>query len=130
VRPHDLACDRKPEPVALARAAVAAPVEALKQAGDVVGWDPAPGIAHGHLHEAGRQPPARDADEAARRGVPEGVVEQVVQHLFEAVEVPPHAGRAFGPQFEADPAFLAADREHFAHVVEQLMQVDGLLAHP
>src|ERR1019366_4325922 len=86
VRLHHMTRDGQPEPrslpIALARA-VGLP-EALKDAGEVLGPDADPGVAHHQLDPALLEEGTRaDRDPALRRGELDRVVNQVAQHLTE-----------------------------------------------
>src|SRR5688572_25350946 len=135
---HDLARDGEPEPVPLRPAwgpvdgsgtIRARPVEALEEVRHVLLRDADPGIAHGHLHDAGLEVPRGDAYGAALLGVAEGVVEQVVEYLFQAVEVARDVRVAMGTDVELDAGVLGAPDEDLADVVEELVQAQVLLAH-
>ena len=71
------------------------PVEAVEDVGQVSSRDALAGVGHGDLHTvARRRGPHRDA--AAIGCVPQGVYQQIGQHLGDAVRVHVHPGQAGG----------------------------------
>jgi hypothetical protein len=104
--------------------------EQVEHGGQQVGRDADAVVGHAHQHVVGRDAHP-DAQESAFRGVLGGVVEQVGDHLHQALGVALDEGRA-GFRLQVQAQLVAARFDQRAHlldrVVDHVAQVDLLAA--